>query len=262
MDIFESLENLNVSEECFNDIMNVVEEILSERDMFTRPKAAKNSIEGRQRKYYQALDNYQDSLRKDERDKKLYKADINDTEVKDGVVHHVRGYAEDDNVHREYTPASGEVQKAYKDYKKAANRLGHAKIVASGTVGNATRAEEEHQKKVKGIKEDYNSYKEQKEEENTSQSYNDLANVNKSIRRNKTRKLKAAFKERGQARREELNSRGKRWSEQWADLTREEQALDKLKKAREEERDAQEEVDKAMQRAKKAEEREEKYGNN
>jgi hypothetical protein len=30
MDIFESLENLEVSEECFNNIMDIVEEILSE----------------------------------------------------------------------------------------------------------------------------------------------------------------------------------------------------------------------------------------
>ena len=30
MDIFESLENLEISEECFNDIMDIVEEILSE----------------------------------------------------------------------------------------------------------------------------------------------------------------------------------------------------------------------------------------
>ena len=30
MDIFESLENLNVSEECFDDIMDIVEELLSE----------------------------------------------------------------------------------------------------------------------------------------------------------------------------------------------------------------------------------------
>ena len=31
MDIFENLENLNVSEECFNDIMDIVEELLSEK---------------------------------------------------------------------------------------------------------------------------------------------------------------------------------------------------------------------------------------
>lgn len=30
MNIFESLENLNVSEECFDDIMDIVEEIISE----------------------------------------------------------------------------------------------------------------------------------------------------------------------------------------------------------------------------------------
>ena len=30
MDIFESLENLNVSEECFDDIMGIVEEIINE----------------------------------------------------------------------------------------------------------------------------------------------------------------------------------------------------------------------------------------
>ena len=30
MNIFESLENLEISEECFNDIMDIVEEILSE----------------------------------------------------------------------------------------------------------------------------------------------------------------------------------------------------------------------------------------
>ena len=34
MDIFESLENLNVSEECFDDIVSIVEEILSEEDDF------------------------------------------------------------------------------------------------------------------------------------------------------------------------------------------------------------------------------------
>ena len=32
MSIFESLENLNVSEECFDDIMGIVEELLSEGD--------------------------------------------------------------------------------------------------------------------------------------------------------------------------------------------------------------------------------------
>ena len=30
MNIFESLENLNVSEECFDDIINIVEEIINQ----------------------------------------------------------------------------------------------------------------------------------------------------------------------------------------------------------------------------------------
>ena len=38
MDIFESLENLNVSEECFNDIMGIVEEIINERNKENRQK--------------------------------------------------------------------------------------------------------------------------------------------------------------------------------------------------------------------------------
>ena len=36
MDIFESLENLNVSEECFEDIIGIVEEILNERNKENR----------------------------------------------------------------------------------------------------------------------------------------------------------------------------------------------------------------------------------
>ena len=40
MNIFESLENLNVSEECFNDIVGIVEELITEnvRSMFDLPQ--------------------------------------------------------------------------------------------------------------------------------------------------------------------------------------------------------------------------------
>jgi uncharacterized protein (UPF0147 family) len=48
MDIFENLENLNVSEECFNDIMDIVEEIISERTVNDIKRAAKNSLDVRQ----------------------------------------------------------------------------------------------------------------------------------------------------------------------------------------------------------------------
>lgn len=47
MDIFEQLENLNVSEECFDDIMDIVEDLLNEDELHDtkaiRRKAEKNS---------------------------------------------------------------------------------------------------------------------------------------------------------------------------------------------------------------------------
>ena len=46
MNIFESLENLNVSEECFNDIMGIVEEILSEgREPFETQQQYKRRLQ-------------------------------------------------------------------------------------------------------------------------------------------------------------------------------------------------------------------------
>lgn len=50
MDIFESLENLNVSEECFEDIVGLVEEYIQEKSDWTVKRwkeAAQNSIKGR-----------------------------------------------------------------------------------------------------------------------------------------------------------------------------------------------------------------------
>lgn len=41
MNIFESLENLNVSEACFNDILNIVEEIISETKKESKEKRDK-----------------------------------------------------------------------------------------------------------------------------------------------------------------------------------------------------------------------------
>lgn len=48
MDIFESLENLNVSEGCFEDIINIVEDILNEREQ--DPKKVKE-FERRERQF-------------------------------------------------------------------------------------------------------------------------------------------------------------------------------------------------------------------
>ena len=44
MSIFESLENLNVSEECFDDIMGIVEEIINEVTNKKWAEAAQNSL--------------------------------------------------------------------------------------------------------------------------------------------------------------------------------------------------------------------------
>lgn len=48
--IFENLENLNVSEECFNEIIDIVEEIINEVSVKRWKEAAKNSIEYRKDK--------------------------------------------------------------------------------------------------------------------------------------------------------------------------------------------------------------------
>ena len=111
---------------------------------------------------------------------------------------------------------------------------------------------------VEYILEDYKSFKEQKQEDGSSQAYKELASVDKSIRRNKTKALKDARKEYGQARKEELTQRGKGWLRQFKNISDEEKALGKLKKAREEEKDAQEEVDKDLRRADAAKEFEER----
>lgn len=47
MDIFEQLENLNVSEECFDDILGIVEEYINEVSVNMWKRAAKNSIPSR-----------------------------------------------------------------------------------------------------------------------------------------------------------------------------------------------------------------------
>ena len=40
--IFESLENLNVSESCYNEIMDIVEEVINELNKYEQYKVNKN----------------------------------------------------------------------------------------------------------------------------------------------------------------------------------------------------------------------------
>ena len=48
MDIFESLENLNISEECFNEILILVEEYINEVSLNKWAEAAKSSLPKRE----------------------------------------------------------------------------------------------------------------------------------------------------------------------------------------------------------------------
>lgn len=57
MDIFESLESLNISEECFSDILNIVEEVISEYLTVGKVKGAiNNSLKDRVQQYKSASD--------------------------------------------------------------------------------------------------------------------------------------------------------------------------------------------------------------
>ena len=69
MDIFENLENLNVSEECFNDILNIVEEIINEisDDKAQQPWRRKEEIAKKKREKAiggteKERDEYEDAL--------------------------------------------------------------------------------------------------------------------------------------------------------------------------------------------------------
>ena len=103
--------------------------------------------------------------------------------------------------------------------------------------------------------EDYEAYKDQQEEKGTKQAYSDLATVNNSIRRNKTKNLKNAVKELNKANKEELALRNsKNLYAHLQSLDKSEKAIKNAGKAREEEKEAYEEVNKARERAEKAQE--------
>ena len=67
MGIFESLENLNVSEECLNDILNIVEEYINERNKENKIKKNnwENNLLGIDPQYKDKVQNKINNLRKD-----------------------------------------------------------------------------------------------------------------------------------------------------------------------------------------------------
>jgi hypothetical protein len=62
MSIFESLENLNVSEECFDDIMGIVEEIINEVTSKKWAQSAQNSIYTRRNNVAGSKASYETSM--------------------------------------------------------------------------------------------------------------------------------------------------------------------------------------------------------
>ena len=65
MDIFESLENLSISEECFNEIMNMIEEYINELDdgTYRRTKSIAKALADEQEKVLPLIKNEEDKER-------------------------------------------------------------------------------------------------------------------------------------------------------------------------------------------------------
>lgn len=111
------------------------------------------------------------------------------------------------------------------------------------------------------VKEDYESFKDEKEQEASPQSYQDLITVNNSIRRNKAKALKDAQREYRIATKEELADRkGKNIHAHFLSLNKVKDALSAVQKAREEEKEAYKEVEKARKGKERAEYLKDKYG--
>ena len=93
MDIFESLENLNVSEECFDEIVGIVEEIINEVSIGKWKEAAASSLPKRKEAFEKTVDNakkswdnYAELSKKYPEDEyALYKKAEADIEAQDGA---------------------------------------------------------------------------------------------------------------------------------------------------------------------------------
>ena len=68
MNIFESLENLNVSEECFDEIMGIVEEIINEVSVGNLSQKATKSLEKAKVANQEAIKNFKKEQKKEQPD--------------------------------------------------------------------------------------------------------------------------------------------------------------------------------------------------
>lgn len=103
MNIFENLENLQVSEECFNDILNIVEEIINEvSDEWKQAckDSAREKSEYFKRKYNEARDAYAENRSSKNGDKVLDaivlsdKANRREDKLNKAIERHNRAKAE------------------------------------------------------------------------------------------------------------------------------------------------------------------------
>ena len=85
--IFENLENLNVSEECFNDIMNIVEEIINEVSVKRWRQAAINSLPMRAVKSAEADNQHGKAIDRNASQKTIDKYGKRSADAKDRLDH-------------------------------------------------------------------------------------------------------------------------------------------------------------------------------
>ena len=119
MNIFESLENLNVSEECFNSIINMVEEIINEVSDEWKQQCANSAKEKREyfkKLYDRAKSNYESERSSKNGDAVLdasarsAEADKKEEKLKNAIEKHNKAKAE------------GRIKPAKKEDEDASNK--------------------------------------------------------------------------------------------------------------------------------------------
>ena len=277
MSIFESLENLNVSEACFQDIMSLMDEEVTDSinrliDMDKLPPMSKDTK--LLSYWYKNKKNKEDKIAPGDTTAKLY--------VKAEKLTPSKDKTSDKQTNRilNNTPygVSDELSAKLNGTKLFCKNKGAEDKGSNGNkffttnkedsindkrvIDNAVeKSGERHKKRLAKLKEDYNSYKEQQEEkgvfgktpEERSQAYKDLATVQNSIRRNKTKALKDAYKEHRKSRKEELAARGESYHVYNKKYEKAMKDLANLKKRREEEGDAVRDVQSTLDKAQREE---------
>ena len=251
----ESLENLNISEACFQDIMSLIDEKLT--DVVNRAIANGKLPpfkKGTKLSSYWYKKNKEDKIVPGDTTAELY--------VKAEKVTPSKDKTSDKQTNRilNNTPWGASDELASKLHGIKLHKKGEKDLINDKRLMDVAQEKSEERNKKK-LSEDYNSYKEQQEEkgvfgktpEERSQAYKDLATVQKSIRRDKTKALKNAYKEHRKSRKEELAARGESYHVYSKKYEKAMKDLANLKKRREEEGDAERDVQNTLDKAQKEE---------